>query len=447
MMLQMPAMVRWTQAIILILGFWLALTPFTFGYDSVALRWSDLLSGVAAILIASATLRFKGRSWISYLNVGVGIWLLFAPLIFWAPQPIAYANDTLIGALLIALSLLIPMGMKMPGPDVPPGWSYNPSTWVQRAPIIGLGVLGFLVSRYMAAYQLGYIHSAWDPFFTKGTETILTSKVSKMWPISDAGLGSLTYLIEVLSGFMGDEKRWRTMPWMVAMFGIVVIPLGIVSIALVVMQPVVVGTWCSLCLLTAIAMLIMIPLSLDEVIAMIQFLNQSRKEGKSVWRTFWHGGAPSGASETPRPDRKPAWAVRAMLWGMTIPWNLALTAALGVLLMFIPGVTLSHGAFADSDHLVGALVVTVSVVTMAETARAGRYLNWISGLWLAIASWLLEGGSSQAQWLSSIAGVLVCVLSVRRGPVRESYGSFGRWVGWPSQGTSKPEHRAMERAA
>ena len=89
------------------------------------------------------------------------------------------------------------------------------------------------VARYMAAYQLGYIQQVWEPLFRPGTEAVLTSKVSRMWPVSDAGLGALSYLLEALSGFMGGKTRWRTMPWMVAMFGILVVPLGITSIVLV----------------------------------------------------------------------------------------------------------------------------------------------------------------------------------------------------------------------
>jgi uncharacterized membrane protein len=227
----------------------------------------------------------------------------------------------LIGMFLITFSFVIPMSMSMPGPEVPPGWSYNPSTWVQRAPIIALGLIGFFLSRPMAAYQLGYIDSIWEPFFSgaagNGTETILTSDVSKAWPISDAGLGAATYLIEVLSTFMGDQRRWRTMPWMVAIFGIAVIPLGIISVVLVIMQPVMVGAWCTLCLFAAAAMLLMVPLALDEVVAMIQFLNHSRKRGKSVWRTFIRGGSRPDATDTPRTDRRSAWNAPAMLWGVT----------------------------------------------------------------------------------------------------------------------------------
>jgi hypothetical protein len=91
------------------------------------------------------------------------------------------------------------MAMMAPGPDLPPGWTYNPSTFWQRGPIIALALFSFLPARYMAAFQLGHIESVWDPFFT--TETVLLSDVSHAWPISDAGLGALAYLLEGLSGF------------------------------------------------------------------------------------------------------------------------------------------------------------------------------------------------------------------------------------------------------
>jgi hypothetical protein len=58
----------------------------------------------------------------------IGIWISMAPLIFWAPTAVAYLNGTLVGALVIALTILIPgmpnmvMYMKM-GAEVPQGWS------------------------------------------------------------------------------------------------------------------------------------------------------------------------------------------------------------------------------------------------------------------------------------------------------------------------------------
>ena len=80
--------------------------------------------------------------------------------------------------------------------------------------------VGFFGSRYLAAYQLGYIDHVWDPFFGDGTIIVLDSEVSKSFPISDGGLCNVSYTIEALTGYMGMSNRWRTMPWMVAFFGI-----------------------------------------------------------------------------------------------------------------------------------------------------------------------------------------------------------------------------------
>jgi uncharacterized membrane protein len=206
----------------------------------------------------------------------LGLWLLFAPLFFWTPSAAAYMNDTIVGALAITFSVLVPMvpGMSHEGmmdqSTVPPGWTYSPSSWLQRLPIIALGFFGFLIARYLTAYQLGQIGAIWEPFFSggagkNGTEFIITSDVSRAWPIPDAGLGAASYMIEALMGAMGTAKRWRTMPWMVTFFFILVVPLGGVSIFFIIIQPIVIGTYCTLCLMAGVAMLLMIPLTLDEV--------------------------------------------------------------------------------------------------------------------------------------------------------------------------------------
>jgi len=124
---------RWVQAPVAALALWLISSPFTFGYRSRALIWSDIVSGALTLAMAFAALG-RRRGLVSWLIAAIGLWLLFAPLLFWAPQASAYANDTLVGALLIAFAFIIPMGMTMKGAEVPPGWSYNPSSWPQRLP-------------------------------------------------------------------------------------------------------------------------------------------------------------------------------------------------------------------------------------------------------------------------------------------------------------------------
>jgi len=79
--------------------------------------------------------------------------------------------------------------------------------------------------------------------------------------------------------------------WRVIEFGIVVAPLGITSVVLIMLQPVAVGAWCTIRLITALFMLIMVAVSLDEVVAMVQFLVIGKRAGASAWRLFWIGGA------------------------------------------------------------------------------------------------------------------------------------------------------------
>lgn len=424
----------WTYYTNLLLGVWLITSPFAFGYQSLGMTWSDVVSG--GLIVLFGTLALFRRIWAGWAVCFVGIWLLFAPLVFWAPSAAAYLNDTLVGSLVIALSVLIPgmpgMGwMDMPGPEVPPGWTYNPSTWLQRGPIIVLAFVGFFIARYLAAYQLGHIPSAWDPFFGESTQKVLTSKVSKAWPISDAGLGALSYILEALSGYMGDSRRWRTMPWMVLMFALLVVPLGATSIILVILQPISIGMWCTLCLIAAVAMLLMVPLAVDEVIAMGQFMVQSRREGKPFWRTFWKGGRIEGGgpdTRSPEFSAPPSVVAPAMAWGVTVPWTLVVSTALGISLMVAPSLLGTEAGIADSDHLVGALVVTFSVIAWAEVTRAVRWLNVLFGVWLFAAPWFLEGGTSMATLNDLVVGLLLLLASLPRGWVRERYAEWNRYI-------------------
>jgi uncharacterized membrane protein len=281
----------------------------------------------------------------------------------------------------------------------------------------------------IAAYQLGYINSIWDPFFTPGTQAVLTSDVSRGFPVSDAGLGAVAYMVEALMGFMGDKRRWRTMPWMVTFFGILVVPLGIASITLIILQPLVVGEWCTPCLIAAVAMLVMIALTLDEVVAMVVFLVHAKREGQNLWRTFWLSGTLTGASAVTGPPVRPdVVSPGAMVWGVTLPWNLLASVALGIWLMASPTVLGFDGTAAHSNHLVGALVVTVAVMALGEVGRALRFVNILFGAWFIVAPWLLSGTTTAATLSDALVGVALILLSIRRGPVRESYGGWNRYI-------------------
>ncbi|MDQ2785843.1 MAG: vitamin K epoxide reductase family protein, partial [Chloroflexota bacterium] len=396
---------------------------------SAAMTWSDLASG-ALLLLLTARALFGGGARIPWVQAGVGVWLILAPVIFRAPTAGGYLNDTLVGVLIIAFAVLIPQSMPMPGPDRPVGWSYSPSTWVQRAPMVALGFAGFFLARYMTADQLGHIPTVWDPLFGTGTARVLHSAIARAFPVSDAGLGAAVYLVEALMGLMGDRRRWRTMPWMVMFFGLLVVPLGIVSVALIVSQPLTVGTWCFICLLTALTTLLMIPLALDEVVAMVQFLVQSHRDGQSVWRTFWLGGdAPSASDDTHTAGFGATAGVLVgdMVRGVTLPWTLLLSAALGVWLMFASSALPMTGRVAASNVLAGALVATVALTALAEVGRSARLINVLAGAWIVAAPWLLHGGVA-ATVNGALVGVALVLLSLPRGAVRATYGDWARYI-------------------
>lgn len=170
---------------------------------------------------------------------------------------------------------------------VPPGWDYNPSVWSQRIPIVVLALVGFAIATYLALYQLDIIGTVWEPFFDDGSRTVLNSKVSHLLPIPDAALGAISYLLDAVTGAVGGRERWRTMPWIVVVFGVAVGPLGVVSIMLVVFQPVLYDSFCTLCLASAVISVAMIGPAMDEMLASLQLLKRVRNSSGSVWRVFW----------------------------------------------------------------------------------------------------------------------------------------------------------------
>ena len=69
--------------------------------------------------------------------------------------------------------------------EIPLGWNFSPSSYVQRVPIVTLAFVGYFVSRYLTTYQLGHVPHVWDPLFAgtspdrNGTESVITSALSR----------------------------------------------------------------------------------------------------------------------------------------------------------------------------------------------------------------------------------------------------------------------------
>jgi uncharacterized membrane protein len=175
-----------------------------------------------------------------------------------------------------------------------PPFRHNPSAWRHRVPIAVLAAVAFVLATWMALYQWRLVDTVWDPVFGAQTTAVLDSDVSESMRrtigLPDAALGAFAYLGDAILGLAGSTRRWQYRPWMVFLFGIDVIPLGIVSAVLVALQGLVVGSWCFLCLVTALISLVLVVMAYDEVWASFVYLRRvwrATHDRALLWRVFW----------------------------------------------------------------------------------------------------------------------------------------------------------------
>lgn len=83
---------------------------------------------------------------------------------------------------------------------------------------------------------------------------------------------------------------------------------------------------------------------------------------------------------------------------MTVPWNLALSAVLGIVAMFM------------GDFIPGALITVFSVTAWGEVALMFRYAIIPLGIWLLFSNPLL--------------GIIAIALSVPKGKIKKKYGTI-----------------------
>jgi nucleoside-diphosphate-sugar epimerase len=210
---------RWAHFVNIALGVWLVSQPPMIGVAEPWLARAEIALGAALVLFASLSLSWR-MGWARWGSAAIGALVMAAPFLFWTTNPAAYLSDTVVGALIVGFAICTkpevgPSALAaLTGPNTPPGWSYNPSSWTQRLPIILLALVGLQVSRYLAAYQLGHVDGVWEPFFggsptdpRNGTEEIITSHVSEAWPVSDAAVGGYTYALEIVTGIIGSRAR------------------------------------------------------------------------------------------------------------------------------------------------------------------------------------------------------------------------------------------------
>ena len=166
-------------------------------------------------------------------------------------------------------------------PTIPPGWTANPSDLRRRCSLGALATIGMLTAGYLALYQMGFISTVWEPFFGHGSKTILDSGLSRALPVPDAFLGAAAYFADALLAFVGKEDRWESHPWIVLANGATSISLGLAAIVLLILQPLVYGNYCTLCIFSAFISINLVGPTMGESLAALQYLGRKYTEPTS----------------------------------------------------------------------------------------------------------------------------------------------------------------------
>jgi uncharacterized membrane protein len=119
-----------------------------------------------------------------------------------------------------------------------------------------LAIAGVAVSGYLAAYELGWIGGVWDPLFGDGSERVLSSGIARALPVPDAVLGVVAYGVDaalalLLAAGIGSAVAIAGCLAVVASIG------ALVGIGLAISQPLLVGTFCTLCLVSTLISIVL----------------------------------------------------------------------------------------------------------------------------------------------------------------------------------------------
>lgn len=173
----------------------------------------------------------------------------------------------------------------------PPGWSYNPSSWGERRPLLALAALGLCAALYTALYQVGIVPHLWDPFFGERSSYLVThSKISTLLPFPDGVLGVLGYLCDLIFGTLGGADRWRRRPWLVLAFALTITCLAMVGLLLTITMGVMIHAWCTVCLVSATVSTGVFALGIGEALPALQYLTRVYEDAhqlSAVWRALW----------------------------------------------------------------------------------------------------------------------------------------------------------------
>lgn len=160
-------------------------------------------------------------------------------------------------------------------------------------------------------------------------------------------------------------------------------------------------------------------------------MRQRVQAGDSWLMVLLRGGPsdPDTRSERMVSDRLPQrWALVMWKTGLSFHWPLWASVVIGALLMATRLLIGSEPPIAHAEHLIGALVITVSIAAMAEVVRSLRFVNVLLGTALIGVPFLFEGADLMNTIVAVLAGAILIAINIPRGPVAGDYGSWNRYI-------------------
>ncbi len=87
----------------LIIGIWLFLSPWIFGYAYMGHAWNSFLFG-ALVTIFSVFALYDRKAWEEWINTFIGIWIFISPWVLGMVINSVMWNHWIIGILIVAMS-------------------------------------------------------------------------------------------------------------------------------------------------------------------------------------------------------------------------------------------------------------------------------------------------------------------------------------------------------
>lgn len=89
--------IRWMSGLNIILGIWVAISPWMLGFTTSASKLNSVIFGSVIIIFGLIREFLPRTNWSSWINFLVGIWLIVSPFILQLNGSAAYWNLVIIG--------------------------------------------------------------------------------------------------------------------------------------------------------------------------------------------------------------------------------------------------------------------------------------------------------------------------------------------------------------